>query len=331
MTTNRSLRRKQRTHKSASMVATSLLATSALLGTYLGNPRLGRAYATGVCTVENASDFNRYIVNTDCDIIYITENFTATDFSRAIGGDGDERTSLTINGVGEGITITGGGIAAFSLLDNENSVLSLTISNLTITGFRSTGEGGAIYTTGDVTVTNSIFSGNLAGTSGGAIYTNGDVIVTNSIFSGNDAVDYGGAIYAFSGIGTNYVTVTNSTFSDNSATEQYGGAIYTGSVKVTNSTLVVTMQNMVELYLPLVVHLLLTQLLVRIPLVLMVVELYLPLVVHLLLTQLLVRIPLVIMVVQLNQLALQLLPTLFLVRIPLVLMVVQSILRMPAM
>ena len=236
MTTNRSLRRKQRTHKSASMVATSLLATSALLGTYLGNPRLGRAYATGVCTVENASDFNRYIVNTDCDIIYITENFTATDFSRAIGGDGDERTSLTINGVGEGITITGGGIAAFSLLDNENSVLSLTISNLTITGFRSTGEGGAIYTTGDVTVTNSIFSGNLAGTSGGAIYTNGDVIVTNSIFSGNDAVDYGGAIYAFSGIGTNYVTVTNSTFSDNSATEQYGGAIYTGSVKVTNST-----------------------------------------------------------------------------------------------
>jgi predicted outer membrane repeat protein len=68
--------------------------------------------------------------------------------------------------------------------------------------------------------------------SGGAIDAyRGSVTVTNSTFSGNSAYLRGGAIEAGS------VTVTNSTFSGNTAPGDHGGAIFSyGSVTVTNST-----------------------------------------------------------------------------------------------
>jgi len=222
---NRKLRR-----KSTSMVATSLLATSALLGTYLGNPRLGRAYATGVCTAATETEFKDKIAESGCTTIDITESFTA--ISAATIASGDKRTSLIINGVGNGITINGGVTTEFRLLDNKEAGLSLTISNLTIRNFKFAGDGGAIFSAGAVTVTNSTFSGNEAGVAGGAIFSAGAVTVTNSTFSGNEAGDAGGAIYS-----AGAVTVTNSTFSGNEAVLNGGGAIRSdGNVTVTNST-----------------------------------------------------------------------------------------------
>ncbi|MEI7556785.1 choice-of-anchor Q domain-containing protein [Candidatus Chlorohelix sp.] len=74
-----------------------------------------------------------------------------------------------------------------------------------------------------------------AASKGGVIYNNnGTVAITNSTFSNNSATIDGGAIYNNSGT----VTVNNSTFSGNSATNGKGGAIYNnnGTLAVSNST-----------------------------------------------------------------------------------------------
>jgi len=78
----------------------------------------------------------------------------------------------------------------------------------------------------------TIVNGNSPGSFGGGIRNEGVLTVTNSTFSGNSAM-WGGGI-ANQG---DTLTVTNSTFSGNSAT--WGGGIYNqvGTLKVTNSTL----------------------------------------------------------------------------------------------
>ncbi len=72
-----------------------------------------------------------------------------------------------------------------------------------------------------------------AGSGAGIFNGSGMLTVTNSTFSGNSAGVYGGGIYSNGGT----VTVTNSTFSSNRA-GYGGGGIYsdTGTVTVTNST-----------------------------------------------------------------------------------------------
>ena len=77
----------------------------------------------------------------------------------------------------------------------------------------------------------TIANGNSA--SGGGIFNQATLTVTNSTFSGNSAGVYGGGIYNVNGT----VTVVNSTFFNNSA-GAYGGGILinSGTVKVNNST-----------------------------------------------------------------------------------------------
>lgn len=105
------------------------------------------------------------------------------------------------------------------------------------------GGGGAIYNSnGTLEVSDSVFYRNSAiqaGTAsvgGGAICSaGGTVTISNSTFQGNSSGGFGGAIYATGSV----ATVVNSTFSANSAEE--GGAIEnydtstTGSLTVTNS------------------------------------------------------------------------------------------------
>ena len=82
----------------------------------------------------------------------------------------------------------------------------------------------------------TIANGNAIAGSGGGIYNAGTVTVTNSTFSGNSAGLYGGGIFNQSG-GT--LTVTNSTFSGNStsASGSDGGGIYNaGTLTVESST-----------------------------------------------------------------------------------------------
>jgi len=122
--------------------------------------------------------------------------------------------------------IFGGGIY-------NSSVVTLSVSNSTLTGNSATGtgDGGGIYNNGTLMVTNSIFSGNSAKGNGGGIENWHMMFMTKSTLTGNLAKDGGG----IANFGT--VTVSNSTLSSNSAKEE-GGAIYTqlGEVTLNNST-----------------------------------------------------------------------------------------------
>ncbi len=90
--------------------------------------------------------------------------------------------------------------------------------------------GGAIINLGELTITNSTFHGNSA-EDGGAIINSGELTITNSTFRSNSA-KYGGGISNYKGI----VTITNSSFSNNSVAENGGAIFNTGKMNITNST-----------------------------------------------------------------------------------------------
>ncbi len=164
-----------------------------------------------------------------------------------------DAAGLTINGMGQTVTISGGGAvrvmsvnAGAALLLTDLTIANgrtlawgggiinsgtLIIAKSTISG-NSSAEGGGIYSDGTLTVTNSTFSGNSTTDQGGGIINIGPLAVTNSTFSGNSATFSGGGIF---GGGT--LTVTNSTFSGNSSTAAYGAGIYyAGTGTVTNGS-----------------------------------------------------------------------------------------------
>jgi predicted outer membrane repeat protein len=119
---------------------------------------------------------------------------------------------------------------------------ALTVSNSTLDNNNSgNDEGGAIYDEGPVqlTITDSTFLGDTAGDDeGGAVYTDAtDLAVTGSTFT-NDQSNEGGALYIDGTSATAVQTITTSTFTDNSATDDEGGAVYDdyGDLQITGST-----------------------------------------------------------------------------------------------
>ncbi|WP_438479983.1 Ig-like domain-containing protein [Oleiharenicola lentus] len=98
---------------------------------------------------------------------------------------------------------------------------------------RGNSEGGAFKLTGGNTlIDRATFTNNRATDSGGAIYgslNNGDsVTITNSLFTGNQATQ-GGAIFS------NGMTLVNCTLTDNRASREGGGLYTYGTVTVLNS------------------------------------------------------------------------------------------------
>ena len=96
-------------------------------------------------------------------------------------------------------------------------------------------KGGAVYAEGNVKIVNAELKSNSAYVDGGAILSKGNAEVKHCIFDGNSAKGansqcYGGAIRACD------VTVTNSTFNKNFATD-YGGAIYCENLNVMDTEL----------------------------------------------------------------------------------------------
>ncbi|TGO01887.1 hypothetical protein PN36_34830, partial [Candidatus Thiomargarita nelsonii] len=90
-------------------------------------------------------------------------------------------------------------------------------------------NGGTIYGNGKVSIANCIFINNSAFV-GGAVYNSGNI--TNSTFSNNSASENGGAVYCSA-------TIINSTFTQNIA--ENGGAIFcekSGKSTIVNSTIV---------------------------------------------------------------------------------------------
>ena len=141
--------------------------------------------------------------------------------------------------------------AADDLLDDNSRVINfssagnLTLTSLTITGGRTTGEsanGGGIFNTssGAIELTNSTLSGNsLAGdfaSGGGISSSSGDVSLINSTVSGNRSgrVGNGGGIFTSSGD----VSLSSSTVSDNISVGGRGGGIITfsGTVSLLDSS-----------------------------------------------------------------------------------------------
>ncbi|MCA2000837.1 MAG: sortase [Chloroflexi bacterium] len=189
------------------------------------------AAGDGFCTLREAIQSANNAGNGDCgpnsaadDTITFSVSGTITlvSFLGIVTGQG----ALTIDGGGN-ITISGNNSVQVFYV---NSGAALTLQNLTIAnGFSSSGGGISNDSGGTVTVINSAFSGNSA-YYGGGIRNFGALTVTDSTFSGNSATYYGGGIRNF---GT--LTVTNSAFSSNSATYNGGGIDNFGMLMVTNS------------------------------------------------------------------------------------------------
>ncbi len=146
------------------------------------------------------------------------------------------------SGNGGGIYINNGtlNIANSTISNNSNGGISsnysstVVVNNSTISNNFSMGFGGGILNddSSTLTITKSTIDANQVQFDGGGVFNLGALTITNSTFSNNSAAA-GGGIY-----NNDTLTVTNSTFSGNSS--GIGGGIFnysTGIITVNNSTI----------------------------------------------------------------------------------------------
>lgn len=158
-------------------------------------------------------------------------------------------TSGQLN-ITESLTITGPGASQLAISGNHasrvieiSSGVTASISGLTVrdgvvdsanTG--ASGFGGGIRNAGTLNARHSVFADNSAHI-GGAIYSSGSLMAEDCAFSANSA-NFGGGIYSAGG--APILTVSNSTFTGNSATSSGGGIYNLGlndkTLAVSNST-----------------------------------------------------------------------------------------------
>ena len=171
-------------------------------------------------------DANLTITNTE-----FTDNGRLSDWSSISSSGGAIYNSGTLIGddiefngnytMDEGGALRNSGYASIkNSLFEANGYRAITSDN-----HERTGYGGAIYNTdgyqipADLNIEDTIFRQNEAG-SGAGIYNSSVMTVKNSTFDRNIATNYGGAIY-----NAGKATIIDSTFSNNGATAA-GGAIY---------------------------------------------------------------------------------------------------------
>jgi hypothetical protein len=167
-----------------------------------------------------------------------TINFDSTVFSPAktitLTGSqlvlSDTTGATTITGPAAGVKISGGGLSGVFQVGN---LVSASISGLTISGGKTTGNGGGLDNLGgSLTLTNCTVSSNSAGSVGGGLYTSaaGTTTLSNCTISGNSATVGGGA----NSQGT--LSLTNCTVSGNTATTAFGGLeSSSGTLTLTNT------------------------------------------------------------------------------------------------
>src|SRR5438067_100316 len=187
-------------------------------------------FAAGLTTITLTSD--ELLINKNLTIAGPGANLLSVQRSVA-GGTPDFRifniASTSINATFSGLTIangkssgSGGGIynASTSTVNVTNCTLSGNQANIGFGGGITHDSGG-----GTLNVINCTLSGNTAGFAGGIFNNSGTVTITNSTISGNSTSNDGGGIFSNSGT----VTITNSTISGNSATaggSSSGGGVY---------------------------------------------------------------------------------------------------------
>ena len=169
-----------------------------------------------------------------------------------------KNSTLKIDATSDGTSFTGNSAKAGGVLYEDSNDNTTTINGnggtkkITFGGSgtgegnsATSGDGGAIYTRGVFNATNVSFIKNTASGKGGAIYNYGkalniDATIDGTEFSGNRA-SLGGAIYDNAGNTSSInLNANNSekkliTFDSNTATGEYGGAIWTkGLLNATN-------------------------------------------------------------------------------------------------
>ncbi len=155
-----------------------------------------------------------------------------------LGSNGLPLVSSHITIEGHGSTIQRSSASLFRLFA-VNSSGSLVLKEVTLTGGRVSGGGGAILNSGgSVVVGNSTIRGNTASIVGGGVQQNltgGKLTIVGSTVSGNTANFQGGGVGAIGAAGT--FTLINSTISGNAGF--LGGGVFTGgstTATITNST-----------------------------------------------------------------------------------------------
>ena len=126
------------------------------------------------------------------------------------------------------LTISGGGTSGVFEVDNG---VSATLSNLTITGGVTTGDGGGLLNQGTTTLANVVVAGNLASGDGGGIDNLGTLFASNLTVAGNTATDGGGIDNA----GT--AMILTSSIDGNFATADGGGIDNSGFLSLGRSDL----------------------------------------------------------------------------------------------
>ena len=270
----------RRRNRAVGVAGASLVLSTGLFGAYLGNPRMPRAYASVPCgSVNDQATLDTAVAAFNaggCDTIEVTGDFTLSSQTPTF----INASSLTIHGNGHTITTGAFPLHFYSIPSVSHTIQDatftggtkyalyetfgdLTLSHVTVTGTHTTastpGVAAAIRVTfGSLHADHSTFSNNISDGSaanGGAIYAllrASDVVeISNSTFTGNqskgtlNAADgRGGALYVKNFIGGGAVSITDSTFSQNSVDSNsytgLGGAIYTigtgGTLSVSGST-----------------------------------------------------------------------------------------------
>ena len=238
---NRAARRASR-RRIGGLAGMSLVATTGLLGAYLGNPRMPRAYAAATCTVTTSADsgagsLRQALLDHDA----ADANCSTINFASSV-------TTITLASnlptvTGSSLTITGSGSLTVNLsgksgirMQNPAAGQTLSISGLTLTGGNASDRGGAVYgykmnvVISDVTFTSNISS------FGGAVAANyGSLDISNSTFTSNTSHNSAGAVsFTTTNGDPGTVNITGSTFTNNSAPGDYSSA---GAVQVADNDL----------------------------------------------------------------------------------------------
>ncbi len=167
-----------------------------------------------------------YVVDGYYDIISLESSNSVHVLDTSLGVTASWNRKVKI--IGNNHTITTNGKCEAILLRN---LIAAEFDNVRFYNCGSASLWGAVrYSGSEPLVVNGCQFTNCAGFDGGAIYSSSDLTVNNTTFNNCSTVGFGGAICSSSDL-----TVNNTTFNNCSA-DSYGGAIYGGRVSLTGST-----------------------------------------------------------------------------------------------
>jgi fibronectin-binding autotransporter adhesin len=126
------------------------------------------------------------------------------------------------------LAISGGEISGVFTVDVRSSAI---LSNLTITGGVTAGNGGGLLNQGTTTLANVVVAGNVASGEGGGLFNSGSLFASNLAVAGNSATDGGGLDNAGTAV------IVASSIDSNVVSSVGGGIFNTGALALSLSDL----------------------------------------------------------------------------------------------